>query len=699
MSLQVQLEIALERVVELNLRNNELSLENHRLRAQISGLSKKLNRRRGGGVITISRSAEKDLGLAAGQAGQAMAGAAGALARKAGRTAARQAGRGLKHLARALLSFLGPYLWIAIIVVVVLLLISTLTLGMFGAMTEGDTQTGLFTGVNESAADPAIQAAYQELADRVNGENLSQVAVSSNWMIVAGGQQPSFPEAPLYPGAGGGARLPAGARSYYQQERYLPWGVIHSVRLWWAYAKNDDTLLENMANMEGGLDFDSIEQGIPQEVRATRVASDLRPYFYYVPATFVTRYIPSPDAQDARPSTEVENVYLLVEQYTIYGWEQYSYRQVHEDKTNPNGSRVIRDYCAQNGSRLIAPDQYRRIRTYLNNLYGMEPGDPQSDLLRLSVLEAGEGFAEHEQRFEWLIANYDPYVFASSAMVPAELRPYFQEASQRFGIPVWFLEAVAARESSFDSAADNGESGHLNCFGLMQVNIDNWNEYAPQLGLNPALDKNNPRAQVLVGAFLLESFLGVVDWNASDWQERTLYGLAYYGGFRGPSGQIDQDAMERCRAGYAGDIWRLAEGFRDHGGYYWPVQGDHVVTDAFNVTDPSRAIHHGVDIAAPEGQPVYSVSSGYVQEIGSGDPVYGNYVVVSDAVHTYKYAHFGSVSVQQNQSVEAGATVLGEVGMTGETTGPHVHLEIKNLATGSYVNPLDIIGYDCAILD
>jgi hypothetical protein len=651
-------------------------------------------------VISISQTTEKDLNGTAsavgGMLGQTAVDAGGRLARKAGQAAMKQAGKGLMSLGRMLISFLGPYLWIAIVILIVFLLVFSLTLGVFGAMTAGDSKTGLFTGVNESPADPLIQAAYQKLADKVNHEDLHQATEDDSWMVVNDGQQPRYPQTPLYPDDNAATKL-GKVQSYYQQEQYLPWGVIHSVRLWWVFLQKDDTLLSNLNNMQSGSDFDAIEQKIPQAVRATKVAGALHPYFYYVPATFTTRYIPPPSAQNAKPSTEVDHVYLLVEAYTIEGWEQYSYKRVHEDKTYPDGSEVIRDYDAQNGSRLVVPDQYQRIRDYLNNLYGMDASDPQSDLMRLSVMETGTGFVNHEQHVAWLMASFNPETFVSSGMVPAELQGYFQEASQLFGIPVWFLNAVCERESSFDPTADNGESGDSDCFGLMQVNIDNWNEDAPQFGFNPALDKDNPRAQVIVGAFILKGYLGNVDWNSSDWQDQTLVGLTWYGGFRNAQNQVDQDAISRCDAEYASSIWNLAEGFRDHSGYYWPVTGPHIVTSPFNLTDPSERIHHGVDIAATMGEPVYSVSGGYVQEIGYGDPVYGNYVVVNDTTHTYKYAHFGNVAVRQNQPVEAGATVLGNVGMTGDTTGPHVHLEIVELSTGNFINPLDIIGYNCTI--
>jgi hypothetical protein len=633
--------------------------------------------------MAISKATEHDLHKTTvnigSMIGSSAAGTGGRLASKAGRAAVKQAGRGLLALGRMFFQFLGPYLWIVVCVLIVLMLVFGLTMGVYGAMTAGDTKTGIFTGVNESPADPAIQAAYQKLADKVNYEDLHQVAEDDSWMIVNDGQPPRYPHIPLYPDANDTAKL-GKIQSYYQQEQYLSWGMIHSVRLWWAFLQKDDTLLNNLNHMLKASDFDSIEQGIPLALRATTVAGDLHPYFYYIPATFVTRYIPPSTAKNAKPSTEVDHVYLMVEAYTIDGWEQYSYKHVHEVKTYPDGSEVIRDYDSQNGSRLVVPDQYQRISDYLNNLYGMDASDSQSDLMRTSVMEAGAGFVNHEQHVEWLMANFSPETFVSSGMVPAELQAYFQDASRLFGIPVWFLEAICERESSFDPTADNGESGGSDCFGLMQVDIDNWNADAPRLGFNATLDKENPQAQIIVGAFILKGFLGNVDWNSPDWQDQTLLGLAWYGGFRNAQGQVDQDATSRCEADYAGDIWKLAAGFKDHSGYYWPVPGNHVV----------EKIPNGVNLISFTGNPVSSVSGGYVQEAGS------NYVIINDTVHTYQYGNLASLSVRTNQPVEAGVTVLGAVGPSGDK-GPYMSLEIQDLFSGNYINPLDIIGYDCTI--
>ncbi len=645
----------------------------------------------------LNRSAKSVSGICAGAAAQA----AGNLAKKAGKTALKQAGRGLLALLRLVASFLGPYLWIGLAVILVIVLAFSLSMGIFGAMTAGwgsdsKTPTGLMTGVNEAPVDLKVQTAYQKLADKVNYEDLHLVPVAP-WMVLSSGQTRGQAE-PLYPGSDSAPKINQKIRAYYQQENYLPWGTIHSVRLWWAFLQNDNYLLDNLNKMSDNGDFDAIEQGLPYAVRATSVAQDLHPYFYYIRRTFVTRYIPPPNS-GAKPSTDVEQVYLLVEQYTIEGWEQYYYQHVTETVHYADGSTAIRTYDKQDGEQLVVPDRYQRIRNYLNNLYQMDASDPQADLMRLFVMESGEGFVAHEQHVDWLIANYDPEIFASAAMIPTEYMSYIKEAANRFGIPWWFIAAVIMKESSFDPTADNGETGSADCFGLMQVDVDNWNADASKLGYSPVNDKDNPEAQIMVGTFELAKDLGNIDWSSPDWQEETLSGLAYYGGFRNSQGQVDREALDRCLAGYAGPVWQLAEGYEKHGGYYWPVHEDHIVTHAFNATNHASGISEGVDIWAQPGDSVYSVSGGYVEDIGYGDPILGNFVVVSDTVHSYKYAHLGDIQVKLNQPVEAGVTILGQVGRSGKTSGSDLYLEVEDESTSAFINPLDIIGYDCTIED
>jgi murein DD-endopeptidase MepM/ murein hydrolase activator NlpD len=89
--------------------------------------------------------------------------------------------------------------------------------------------------------------------------------------------------------------------------------------------------------------------------------------------------------------------------------------------------------------------------------------------------------------------------------------------------------------------------------------------------------------------------------------------------------------------------------------------------------------HKGWDIADPEGTPVYAVADGDVRFAGWSDQGYG-YMVVIDHGGRYQtlYAHFrDSPLVTEGQSVSAG-TIIGYMGNTGFSTGPHLHFEIRH---------------------
>jgi murein DD-endopeptidase MepM/ murein hydrolase activator NlpD len=113
----------------------------------------------------------------------------------------------------------------------------------------------------------------------------------------------------------------------------------------------------------------------------------------------------------------------------------------------------------------------------------------------------------------------------------------------------------------------------------------------------------------------------------------------------------------------------------------WPVSGP--VTSGFG----SRwgRMHEGVDIAVGEGTPVHAAAAGTVIYAGWMGG-YGNLVVVDhgNGLST-AYAHNSSLSVSVGQSVAAGELVSYS-GNTGNSTGPHVHLEVR--VNGSAVDPL-----------
>ena len=103
----------------------------------------------------------------------------------------------------------------------------------------------------------------------------------------------------------------------------------------------------------------------------------------------------------------------------------------------------------------------------------------------------------------------------------------------------------------------------------------------------------------------------------------------------------------------------------------------------------SNSYHKGLDIAENLGEEIISSFEGKVIFAGYNDGGYGNLVIVqhSDDMKTY-YAHLNEIYVSPNQTVKKGE-VIGTVGSTGYSTGPHLHFELRINETP--VNPLNYI--------
>ncbi len=99
----------------------------------------------------------------------------------------------------------------------------------------------------------------------------------------------------------------------------------------------------------------------------------------------------------------------------------------------------------------------------------------------------------------------------------------------------------------------------------------------------------------------------------------------------------------------------------------------------------TKRFHTGVDLAAPSGTPIHCAGSGVVIKAGWNN-VYGNCIIVDHGGGvTTLYGHCSSLAVRNGQSVSKGQ-VIGRVGSTGWSTGPHCHYEKR--VNGKPVNPL-----------
>ncbi len=107
--------------------------------------------------------------------------------------------------------------------------------------------------------------------------------------------------------------------------------------------------------------------------------------------------------------------------------------------------------------------------------------------------------------------------------------------------------------------------------------------------------------------------------------------------------------------------------------------------------DYSPAInHYGIDIAGKLGYPVYAVDNGVVVYAGWNNWGYGNVVVIDHGNGWQSlYAHLSRILVQCGQAVYQG-DMIGAIGSTGNSTGPHLHFELRNEKYGK-VNPWNFL--------
>ena len=126
-----------------------------------------------------------------------------------------------------------------------------------------------------------------------------------------------------------------------------------------------------------------------------------------------------------------------------------------------------------------------------------------------------------------------------------------------------------------------------------------------------------------------------------------------------------------------------------------PLSGG-VVTSRYGAERSDGSVHKGVDIAMPEGTPVYAVAPGKVikSQTGSGPRSYGEYIEIQhSSEYSTLYAHLKANSrrVRVGDTVSAGQQI-GEVGSTGLSSGPHLHLEVRR--NGTKINPESVMPED-----
>jgi murein DD-endopeptidase MepM/ murein hydrolase activator NlpD len=121
------------------------------------------------------------------------------------------------------------------------------------------------------------------------------------------------------------------------------------------------------------------------------------------------------------------------------------------------------------------------------------------------------------------------------------------------------------------------------------------------------------------------------------------------------------------------------------GQFIWPIS-DGVVSQGF------RAGHRAIDIAARIGTPVYAADTGIVISSGYSRDGYGGRVIIDHQIdYVTLYAHLSQALVQEGDVVQKGQ-IIGYVGSTGNSTGPHIHFELRDF--GFLIDPRPLLNGD-----
>lgn len=97
-------------------------------------------------------------------------------------------------------------------------------------------------------------------------------------------------------------------------------------------------------------------------------------------------------------------------------------------------------------------------------------------------------------------------------------------------------------------------------------------------------------------------------------------------------------------------------------------------------------LHAGLDFTSPTGTPIYATADGVIEESGFSDGGYGNHIIINHG-YGYKtlYGHMSRIKARRGQKVTRGE-VIGWVGSTGKSTGPHLHYEVHK--NGQKIDPV-----------
>ncbi|GEM82523.1 peptidase M23 [Meiothermus hypogaeus NBRC 106114] len=149
--------------------------------------------------------------------------------------------------------------------------------------------------------------------------------------------------------------------------------------------------------------------------------------------------------------------------------------------------------------------------------------------------------------------------------------------------------------------------------------------------------------------------------------------------------RLEQQARTRQQQVQSQPRLRRANAVVAAAGYRWPMT-NFTITTYYGRRGVFQRFHTGIDLAAPTGTPIYAARAGQVDTAGWSRFGYGLHVILDHGgAQETLYGHMSRIAVRPGQWVARG-DLIGYVGSTGWSTGPHLHFEVR--VGGAARNPL-----------
>ncbi|WP_066638362.1 peptidoglycan DD-metalloendopeptidase family protein [Desulfolucanica intricata] len=241
--------------------------------------------------------------------------------------------------------------------------------------------------------------------------------------------------------------------------------------------------------------------------------------------------------------------------------------------------------------------------------------------------------------------------------IPSELIPIFLAAQEKYDVSWAVLAAICKVETGFGQNVEVSSAGAI---GFMQFMPSTWEYYKQDGDGDGIYDPDNPWDAIFSAGNMLKAngfdsdpSKAIYRYNHAWWYVNKVLTIA---------------------SSYSGSMLPTGNGL-------WPVPGYTNKSSDFGWREhpitKTRLFHEGIDIPAPTGTPVIAAASGHVT-MARTNGGYGLCVEVTNESCMMVYAHLSGLGVHEGDDVEVGQ-VIGFVGSTGNSTGPHLHF-------GVYVN-------------